>query len=230
MLSMGPTSKYRTEQALDMSFAVNDWMRKVRAPIQYRVGSSVHINTPRLAKVGIVMLLVLTCLVLLLPVSDYDHKCHKRLLLHPKYNATYPLTSPEKTADGIKFRIGVITDLDTDSKSKDAKNTWISYYTKGYLTYNPNSMKVTVSWDEDVITLKSAMSQKDRGMELSELVAFNGKLYTCDDRTGIISEITDDNKILPWVVLGDGNGRVEKGTCEHIKLHECLKSCLDVNF
>ena len=48
------------------------------------------------------------------------------------------------------------------------------------------------------------------GMELSELVAFNGRLYTCDDRTGVIYEI-NDNKAVPWVVMQDGNGRVTKG-------------------
>ena len=49
------------------------------------------------------------------------------------------------------------------------------------------------------------------GMELSELVAFNGRLYTCDDRTGVIYEITMSHKAVPWVVLQDGNGKVSKG-------------------
>lgn len=48
-------------------------------------------------------------------------------------------------------------------------------------------------------------------MELSELVAFNGKLYTVDDRTGIVFEITRDHKVIPWVILPDGDGRVSKG-------------------
>ena len=59
--------------------------------------------------------------------------------------------------------------------------------------------------------LKSHLSAKDRGMELSELLVFNGKLYSPDDRTGIIYEITPDWKVLPWVILNDGNGRVTKG-------------------
>ena len=33
--------------------------------------------------------------------------------------------------------------------------------------------------------LKSHISENGRGVELSELVVFNGKLYTVDDRTGI---------------------------------------------
>lgn len=48
-------------------------------------------------------------------------------------------------------------------------------------------------------------------MELSELLVFNGHLYTIDDRTGIVYEIEDENKIFPWVVLSDGNGHEIKG-------------------
>jgi len=48
------------------------------------------------------------------------------------------------------------------------------------------------------------------GMELSELIVFNGKLYALDDRTGIIYEIIG-NRVVPWVVLADGNGQVSKG-------------------
>lgn len=213
---MGPISGYRSpDQVQDFPNMVNDWMRKVRAPTAYRVGSSVHLNTTRLAKAGIIMLLVLTALVLLLPATDYDHKCSKRMLLHPKYNNTYPLSHPTTTSEGIRFRIAVITDLDTNSKLTDQKNTWISYFQKGYLTYNAAKTTVSVEWDDNVITLKSTISSKDRGMELSELIVFNGKLYTCDDRTGIVSEITLDNKILPWAMLNDGDGNVEKGfKCE----------------
>ena len=50
-----------------------------------------------------------------------------------------------------------------------------------------------------------------RGMELSELLVFNGHLYTIDDRTGIVYQIEDENKIFPWVVLSDGNGHEIKG-------------------
>jgi soluble calcium-activated nucleotidase 1 len=45
-------------------------------------------------------------------------------------------------------------------------------------------------------------------MELSELVVFNGRLYSCDDRTCIIYEILIDERIaVPWVILPDGNGK-----------------------
>ena len=47
-------------------------------------------------------------------------------------------------------------------------------------------------------------------MELSELVIFNGRVYSVDDRTGIVYEITEDRPI-PWVILPDGNGKEIKG-------------------
>jgi soluble calcium-activated nucleotidase 1 len=37
-------------------------------------------------------------------------------------------------------------------------------------------------------------------MELSELVTFNGALYTVDDRTGVVYKL-DGNKVVPWVIL-----------------------------
>lgn len=47
-------------------------------------------------------------------------------------------------------------------------------------------------------------------MELSELVAFNGHLYTVDDHTGVVYRI-EGNQAIPWVILPDGDGTVSKG-------------------
>lgn len=47
-------------------------------------------------------------------------------------------------------------------------------------------------------------------MELSELVTFNGKLLTFDDRTGIVFEMTGDT-VSPWVILTDGETVSQKG-------------------
>lgn len=48
-------------------------------------------------------------------------------------------------------------------------------------------------------------------MELSDLAVFDGKLFTVDDRTGVIYRITDTNKVLPWVFINDGPGNTTKG-------------------
>ncbi|KAJ8986115.1 hypothetical protein NQ317_005585 [Molorchus minor] len=47
-------------------------------------------------------------------------------------------------------------------------------------------------------------------MELSELVTFDGRLLTFDDRTGIVYEIVNNN-VIPWLLLMDGNGMNGKG-------------------
>lgn len=43
---------------------------------------------------------------------------------------------------------------------------------------------MAVEWDKDHGVLESHLAEKGRGMELSDLIVFNGKLYSVDDRTG----------------------------------------------
>ncbi|XP_068155197.1 apyrase [Drosophila tropicalis] len=130
------------------------------------------------------------------------------------YNATYPLTSPIALHGGvINFRIAMIADLDTNSKvvKADGSATWRSYLKKGYLTYTVSKSEIQVKWDDGAPTsLESAFSLKGRGMELSELVTFNGRLLSFDDRTGLIYEMIND-KPIPWVILLDGDGHSAKG-------------------
>ncbi|XP_041853456.1 soluble calcium-activated nucleotidase 1 isoform X2 [Melanotaenia boesemani] len=125
------------------------------------------------------------------------------------YNDTYPLSPPERTPHGTRYRIGVIADLDTNSQS-EKKLTWFSYMRRGYLLVSQSGDRVAVEWDADRVVLESHLSEKGRGMELSELVAFNGKLYSVDDRTGVVYHI-NENKAVPWVILPDGDGSVAKG-------------------
>ena len=63
-------------------------------------------------------------------------------------------------------------------------------------------------------TLTSHFNAGNKAMELSELIAFNGKLYSCDDRTGVIFEVSHDYQMLPFVMLKDGNGKNSKGEYE----------------
>ena len=55
-------------------------------------------------------------------------------------------------------------------------------------------------------------------MELSELVVFNGHLYSVDDRTGVVYRI-EGNQAVPWVILPDGDGSVAKGQLTHTHTH-----------
>lgn len=126
-----------------------------------------------------------------------------------QYNYTYPLSPPERTPHGTRYRIGVIADLDTNSRRENTL-AWFSYMQRGYLVVSESGDKVAVEWDSDRVLLESHLSEKGRGMELSELVVFNGKLYSVDDRTGIVYHI-DGDKAVPWVILPDGDGTVAKG-------------------
>ena len=209
---------------------MNNWMTKVRAPLRYTtngaMGSSATRLRPKVIAVSLVVAVVLL-IILLFPKSntqtklpldaEYDHFLHNAEKVRGAasksvmaYNATYPRTPAVRTAEGRKYRIGMISDLDTNSKLDDTKNTWVAYYKKGYLSISASNQKVSVDLDGDEIALKSQLSQGGRSMELSELTNFNGKLYTVDDRTGVVYEVLDD-KVLPWVILPDGDGTSSKG-------------------
>lgn len=146
------------------------------------------------------------------------------------YNDTYPLSPPERTSSGIRYRIGVIADLDTASRGS-AEQTWFSYLRRGHLTVSDGGLQV--EWDADGVTLESHLAERGRGaaaswappvkvwndafmglcaagMELSELVAFNGHLYAVDDRTGVVFRI-EGSRAVPWVILPDGDGSASKG-------------------
>lgn len=126
-----------------------------------------------------------------------------------RYNDTYPLSLPQQIPEGVRYRIGLIADLDTNSRSP-GEHTWFSYLKKGYLTLSASGDHVSVEWDTQDHMLESHLAEKGRGMELSELVVFNGKLYAVDDRTGVVYQI-DGTKVVPWVILSDGDGTVGKG-------------------
>ncbi|XP_076807969.1 soluble calcium-activated nucleotidase 1-like isoform X2 [Clavelina lepadiformis] len=129
------------------------------------------------------------------------------------YNRTYPLTKPVATRTGSSFRIGIITDMDKASKYPEKSNTWKSLLRYGNLSFDNQTLTASVKWEDDDSEgkqLLSSYSYGGRGMELSELVVFNGHVYSVDDRTGIVYEILD-GRVAPWVILSDGNGHETKG-------------------
>jgi soluble calcium-activated nucleotidase 1 len=69
------------------------------------------------------------------------------------------------------------------------------------------------------IELKTVLNEGGRGMELSLLVKFWNNLYTCDDRSGIIYQLMDNEgskmKAIPKHILMEGDGNNQKGfKCE----------------
>lgn len=206
--------------------SLREWRQAIRTPTTYRVGNStLRIQTQFVSLVAFIGLVVL--LVVYTYAADHHsgvsveavkNKSTVKLYMpvmtassHDNYNTTYPLTAPKRMPKGIQFRIGMVSDLDKESKSKTKEFTWLSYYKKGYLLWNPVSNSIKVSWDKsDPTVLKSSLGESGRGMELSELIVFNGKLYVLDDRTGIVYELFDD-RVIPFVMLNDGDGRMNKG-------------------
>ena len=124
-------------------------------------------------------------------------------------NASYPWTRM-RTRAGTKLRVAVIADLDTDSRLKEGVDKWSSFLRRGSLEVSRDLRRVTVTWDEEEVRLDSIMAAGSRGMELSELSVFNGRLLSLDDRTGVVYSVTED-KVVPWVILSDGAGTSVKG-------------------
>lgn len=78
------------------------------------------------------------------------------------YNHTYPLSPPEKTPHGIRYRIGMIADLDLASRSSKDQ-TWFSYLKRGHLTVSDSGDRLEVEWDADTLVLESHLSENGRG-------------------------------------------------------------------
>ncbi|KAJ2937873.1 hypothetical protein O0L34_g18695 [Tuta absoluta] len=203
---------YESEERKMMKGTLRDWRQALRTPATYRVGNAVRIQPQ------FVLLITLIGAFLLIlfyynwwTSSQVVTTTHRWSSALRPYNTTYPLTAPIITGDVITYRIGIVADLDTNSKSLSKAHTYNSYFKKGTLNYNPAKKSVSVVWDTQPATiLSSTYAHKGRGMELSELLVYDGRLLTFDDRSGVVFEIIN-NKVVPWVILSDGNGQVEKG-------------------
>ena len=204
---------------------MHDWMKVVRSPIRYRVGDkrlSFKLN-PKLLKMGLSFTFLMCIIYMILSTSNRNpdepnFDIPKTNYLINSYNDTYPLSKPsvDRIARTITYEITAIADLDTSSKMPD-KPKYVSYLLKGKLVINQNLDEAKIDFDDHPKELSTQYAYGDRGMELSELVTFNGKLYSCDDRTGIIYQInTHKNLVVPWVILVDGDGKsTDKGfKCE----------------
>jgi soluble calcium-activated nucleotidase 1 len=113
----------------------------------------------------------------------------------------------------MELKIGLVTDLDQMSKVEEAsKPQWKSIFKRATLRRYRNQGVVSydVTWEPDVEVFGS-IGEEGRGMEFSELVTFNGKLLTVDDRTGVVFELTDKLKAIPRHILMEGDGEQPKG-------------------
>eukprot|EP01027_Heterolobosea_sp_BB2_P006718 GEZU01010108.1.p1 GENE.GEZU01010108.1~~GEZU01010108.1.p1 ORF type:complete len:352 (+),score=65.67 GEZU01010108.1:162-1217(+) len=112
-----------------------------------------------------------------------------------------------------EYDIVVIADRDVNSRTS-GKDQWESLLQHGTLVRQDDGT-YTVTWTSEN-ALVGKYAEGGRGMELSELLRFNDKLYTMDDRTGLVYEIdTEKNALIPRYILPDGDGNSPKGfKCE----------------
>jgi len=125
------------------------------------------------------------------------------------YNSTYPLTKPRTEGKSTIYKIGVIADPDKSSR-RDGKDTYYSEILYGHLTFNENDESAKISFESNPVSVKSGYSLSGRGMELSDLIVFDGNILTVDDRTGIVFKVVGKD-IVPWNILSDGDGLSTKG-------------------
>ena len=119
---------------------------------------------PRWRSIALLALLSLALLLYLhhgRHAQPRDHGGGDRHGPAPRYNATYPLSPPQRTAGGgLRYRIGVIADLDTASRSAK-EQTWFSYMRRGHLTVEGAGLQV--DWDQEQLTLESHLAERGRG-------------------------------------------------------------------
>ena len=200
-----------------------NWMTTIREPIRYRVNTRVNLNfNSKFAAMSIVLLTLLVLLYVLVanqrlgvydnaPTHHFDDSYRVyRVNDDPiAYNHTYPLSAPVRSRKDktLTYSWMAIADLDTNSKESKGNGKYKSYMLQGKLVISEDLRIAQIDFDVDPVKLSSQYSYGERGMELSELVVFNGKLYSCDDRTGIIYQVDAHNsQVIPWVILGDGDG------------------------
>jgi len=95
----------------------------------------------------------------------------------------------------------------------EGKDKWRSFLKRGFLYYDADKGSVDLEWESGEPTEVSySLAAGGRGMELSELVTFDGHLLTVDDRTGVIYRLSPDKgQVVPWLILADGDGQQAKG-------------------
>lgn len=194
---------------------IRDWRKALGSPPSYRIGSTTFRFHFHFAFMVICVASLILIFLYYKPPSMSSYSSDRLLaksITVAAYNYTYPLSVPITANGMITYRIGLIADLDKNSLKSDMKNSWRSFYKRGHVSYTQATQHVAVTFDVDKpIELVNQYANNGRGMELSELVTFNGRLLSFDDRTGFIYDLVDSNTVIPWILLMDGNGKTSKG-------------------
>lgn len=127
-------------------------------------------------------------------------------------------TSVRLTVIPSRMEFLIVSDLDKRSAIAESKKPrWRAMLKKGVLVHNPAAdagAQFTVEW-QSIAELSSGHGEEGRGMELSELTLWNDRLYSMDDRSGIVFEIVDygtpQARVVPRFILMEGDGNTDKG-------------------
>ncbi|EPB79586.1 Apyrase [Ancylostoma ceylanicum] len=108
----------------------------------------------------------------------------------------------------LEYDLLAVTDL--DNYTEVCNNNWESTARRGVLRMSADQKTISVEWNvtSDVL-LSTCLVIAGRGMELSDLAVFDGRLLAPDDKTGVIYELTK-GAANPWVTLHDGAGNKGK--------------------
>lgn len=108
-----------------------------------------------------------------------------------------------------EYRFGMVADLDLLSRDP-MEFIWRSYLKKGHLVRSSvrgERERFKIRWDEE-LELLSSTATRNRSMELSEIVQYNGMLIAFCDYSGIAYKIDPANGHIfqRWAIAdGDGN-------------------------
>ena len=151
--------------------------------------------------------------------SPYAQKHNFAGAIHPGYFTTPVASTSSSSSHGtlLSFPFAAVTDLDQLSKVTEShKPLWKSILLSATLNFDTKANTYTVTNIDDHRQLTSAHNEAGRGAEYSELVVFDHRLLTFDDRTGTIFEILNknhgnDSYVIPRLVITEGNGNTDKG-------------------
>lgn len=118
----------------------------------------------------------------------------------------------QTTRNSIK--LAIVADLDRQSKLElGIKHAgWKSFFKRATLSKDSDLGQWVINWEPD-FQLESHLGEDGRGLELSELATWQGKLWTFDDRSGAVFEITNSREpvCIPRYILMEGDGNNDKG-------------------
>ncbi|KAI1716939.1 apyrase domain-containing protein [Ditylenchus destructor] len=147
-----------------------------------------------------------------LRIAGNDAQTIDNFLQHLSANETQTaqLSSNESKSSYEKVPFVLVADMDELSYGNGENETyvWKSPSPKGYLLYNMETLEYRFDWKE-TSPHTGRLAYENRGMELSDLKFFNGKLLSPCDKTGVIYWLTS-GKAVPLIINSDGNGSHEK--------------------